>query len=222
MLEIHCPKCHRKISASDVNLATMVACCTDCDELFEVTVTPSKPEIGQPSSLEVLKQGSQFSIIRSWYNPGLFFMTFFCIFWDGFLIFWYAAALSAEKIDIAALLFPLFHVAVGVGLTYTTIAGFLNKTTISLAKGQLNLTHGPLPWRGNLTFASSDLKQFFTLEHVGSKGTRRYELCALMKDGRRVSVLTGLGRSDEVLFIEQQLEQHLGIVDQPVAGEYKA
>lgn len=58
-----------------------------------------------------------------WFQWTFVFLVFFCIAWDGFLLFWYGAALGigflgddAEPVLIM-MLFPLLHVAVGTGLT---------------------------------------------------------------------------------------------------------
>ena len=42
---------------------------------------------------------------------------------------------------------------------------------------------------------------------------------ALMKDGRKVVLVSFLHDPDEARFIEHKLETHLGIADEPVEGE---
>jgi hypothetical protein len=37
-------------------------------------------------------------LVRRWFTPAVLFMAFFCVFWDGFLIRWYAIALSTKRI----------------------------------------------------------------------------------------------------------------------------
>ena len=55
--------------------------------------------------------------------------------------------------------FPIAHVAVGVGLTYYTVAGFVNSTVLRVSEGQLAVRQGPFPWPGNRTLHTSDLDQ---------------------------------------------------------------
>ena len=102
------------------------------------------------------------ALIRlSWFHPILIFMAFFCVFWDGFIIVWYTMALAGPikgNMMWLPLLFPLMHVAVGVGLTYYVIAGFLNSTRILIDHESVHIRHQPLPWRGNRDQPRSDIR----------------------------------------------------------------
>lgn len=225
MIRIHCPECGAEVSAIDVNLERMVARCTGCNALFscatQVSGGPARPERQKPSGLQVREWGGTLQLVRRWLGWHLLFLVPFCIAWDSFLIFWYATALSQPNIPWIMLVFPVAHVAVGVGLTYLIAASFINSTVVSLGQGTLSVRHGPLPWPGNVSLRSADLVQLFTVQKIGSKGARRYELCALLKDGSRVKLLDSPGGPDEAVYMEQQLEKQLGIVDAPVDGEFK-
>jgi hypothetical protein len=173
---------------------------------------------GAPRTLD------RFVVTRSWFSPQLFFQLFFCVAWDGFLVFWYATAIAAPaKAGPFMFVFPIAHVAVGLALTYRTLAGFLNKTWIIATGESLTIRHAPLPWRGNRTIAVSDVHQIFC-EKVASKGRRgsstSYALSVVLADGRKLQLITALPSADQALFLEQQLEERLGIVAAPVGGEY--
>ncbi len=157
---------------------------------------------------------------RSWFSPSLIFMAFFCVVWDSFLVFWYSMALRAGAPWIMVV-FPIAHLAVGVGLTYSTLCGFVNRTRIAVEGGRLSIGHGPLPWRGNRVLETQALDQLFCEEKIGSKGSKSYVLSALLKGGEKVVLLKSLPEADQALYIEALLEDRLGIVDVPVAGEFK-
>lgn len=160
---------------------------------------------------------------RSWYSHQLFFLAFFCVFWDGFMINWYYMILGAESSPGAMfLVFPLLHVAVGVGLTYRTLAGFLNKTWITVADGEVTVRHGPLPWLGNRKVPPGEIQQLYCEQIKGKNGhSSSYTLSAVLRDGRKIDLIKSLPNAAQVLYFEQRIEEHLGIEPAPVAGEFQ-
>lgn len=121
-------------------------------------------------------------------------------------------------------MFPLLHVAAGVGLTYFTICGFVNSTRVMANYESLRVRHGPLPWFGNRDVPRLDIDQLFTKEKVvqGKNGpSRSYELHARLRSGRDVKLVTGLSEAEQARFMEQELERFLGIRDEAVSGELR-
>jgi hypothetical protein len=114
-------------------------------------------------------------------------------------------------------------VAVGVGITYYVLCGWLNRTRITVGRGKVSVRHGPLPWFGNLEMDSSALKQLYVKEVISNSRngtTVRYDLNALTREGRSIKFAGGMETSDQALYIEQEIEKFLGIKDGPVKGEY--
>lgn len=205
----------------------------------QTAIQPARPNVPLPSGIRVVEDttttiesgdyrtaaGSDFRLVltRSWFTFQLFFLAFFCIAWDSFLVFWYfTAATSKGPVPLLMIIFPIAHVAVGVGLTYSTLAGFLNKSWITLTPEALTIRHGPLPWLGNCRLASSDIRQLFC-EQATSRGrnsSTTYTLSAVLSDGRKVPLLKSLPSQDQALYIEQRVETCLGIEDARVGGEY--
>jgi hypothetical protein len=178
-------------------------------------------------------RGGDLVIETRWFEPRRHLgMLAFVLFWDGFLVAWYRTLFRgdahARTIDAMAVLFALFpavHVAIGIGLTYRLLAAFLNKTRVGLREGVLFVQHGPVPWRGNLALPAASIRQLFCEERVVKERrgeTRSYALAALVEGGARVPLLPGLGSADQVLFLEQELEERLGIADGEVEGEVRS
>lgn len=127
---------------------------------------------------------------------------------------------------LVAILFPICHVAVGVGLTYFTAAQFLNSTTIRVSQGSLSILHGPLPWRGVRDIPVRDIEQVYCKEkaYQNRRSTRYvYEVYTILRGrnpvGDSVKLLGGLLEAEQALYIEQALEKHLGLADRSVGGE---
>jgi sporulation protein YlmC with PRC-barrel domain len=174
-----------------------------------------------PRRFQLEDDGTATRISWRWFRPSHLALAGFCVVWDGFLLVWYTIALSRS--EWLMVVFPVLHVLAGLGLTYSTLAGFLNRTHIEVRRDELTIRHGPLPWRGNQTLSRRSLTQLYGEEIIQrSKGQRTgtvYNLMALDREGRKVKLLTDLAEKEQVLYLEQALERRLGIEDAPVEGE---
>ncbi len=232
-MKIHCTSCNAAIPAADIHLETAMAKCRRCDAVFSFAretgvrpggppaVPPDRGEVPMPPDVKIDTGGYDLRITQRWFSFKYIPMAFFCVAWDSFLVFWYSIALTQDGPWIMAV-FPIAHVAVGVGLTYYTLAGFFNRTRILVSRREVAITHEPLPWLGNVRLNVMDLEQLYCQEEAnqGKNGTYyRYQLSALLKDGRKIKLLSNLSKPDTALFIEQQIEKWLKIKDRPVEGE---
>lgn len=231
-MQLFCKSCGEAIRSDDINLDRAIAKCDACHSVFSFAdqfpdAQParafSKPtDMELPKGLQVDNWGGELRIVRSWFSWAILFLVFFCVFWDGFLVVWYAIAIHEQQIIM--MLFPLLHVAVGVGLTYFCIASFVNKTWITVSMGQLTVRHGPLPWPGNRSLFTHDIEQLYVTEHIhrGKNSTSTtYRVNVKKKDGDKVKLASGLQDADQALYIEQEIEKHLNIADRPVPGEMR-
>lgn len=183
-------------------------------------------EMGIPEKIEIHREFQHLLIVRKWFGFRFIVLTLFVIVWDAFLLGWYASLLSFSLPSGPGLLFalfPLLHVAAGIGLTYYTLAGYLNRTTIDVEPNALTIRHGPLPWWGNQDVSSRQLKQLYCKrDDHGGNGYRRgypaYSVHAITEEGRNIKLLSGLDTSEQALFIEQEVEKFLRIEDKPVKG----
>lgn len=180
----------------------------------------SRPRQPRPRSVRIEQSSSGLSLKWRWFTPKYIPMAFFCIAWDSFLIFWYSMAFGMQAPWIF-IVFPIAHLAIGIGLTYATLAGFINTTAIHLANGQFLVQHDPLPWPGEVRLPIEQVRQFFCRlkQAKSSNGSRSYQLVAVLEDGREINLVSNLDSPNIAWFLEQQLEAHLQIVDEPVAGE---
>ncbi|MEQ8763870.1 MAG: hypothetical protein RL885_08085 [Planctomycetota bacterium] len=247
-MRITCPQCRLEIPAEDVHLDTSLAKCRRCDSVFDFTEQVPRSErrrdaarrdsarprenIAAPKGIELRDDGwGGLSIERRWLSPLTFFLLVFVIFWDGFLIFWYSMAgkfAGGEEggmFSMLFFLFPLIHVAVGLALTYFVVASFFNRTTLQCRDGRLTVTHGPFPWPGKRDLDASDIAQLYTKERIrrGNNGGvhTSYQLRLRTKGGQDVKLLSSLNEPDQAMYIEQEIEKHLGIEDRSVRGEYR-
>jgi hypothetical protein len=168
--KITCPDCGVVIPAEDINIERAIAKCRACNAVVDVeqalrgygkkSAFGKRPRVPQPPAIKFEDLGNGMRLTRRWLNWSVVFLTFFCIAWDGFLVFWYSMALQPGAPWIMAV-FPVCHLAIGVGLTYTTLTIYLNRTVLEVDEGRLTVRNGPLPWPGNRALEVSDLEQLY-------------------------------------------------------------
>lgn len=176
--------------------------------------------------LDIYEDENSLEISFKWFTPMAFFLLFFSFFWVGFLVFWYTVSFSTGA-PLMALLFPLIHVSVGIGLVYYVLCLFFNKTYFHIYDGELNVVHQPIPWwRGNRKMNIEDIAQFYVKEKRtdGKNGPKfTYDLRAKLRNNEDKSIMALDDISSQTaLELEKRLEKFLGIQDRPVKGEYRS
>ena len=183
----------------------------------------SDKPVSIPEKLQVQEFGNELRISWKWFSWAVLFLVPFCLAWNSFLVGWYSMALADDGppggMKIIMILFPIAHVAVGVGLLYFCLVLLVNRTTVRIAHGQLTLRHGPIPALGNRTIAADDIAQIH-VRHDRVKGRdgdmqHTYPLAVVMKSGQEIKLLPRNTEADVARAVEQLVEDHLGIEDQP-------
>jgi hypothetical protein len=232
-MKLDCPKCGTEILAENMNLERMVAKCANCHSIFSfakpVDGSQAKAKLAAPQPDKVVLEnlGGRLTLRWHWFSWHILLVTGFAVFWNGILFFGFGGAIISGGASPFAVL-PLMilpHFWVGLAMIYYAITGYVNKTTVTVDYGQLTVRHGPLPWWGNRQIEPAHIVQLYSKEN--RSGYRRnnqwsgnFEVHAILKQGKHQKLLSGLDSSEQALFVEQTIEDHLGIVDYPVRGEY--
>jgi hypothetical protein len=240
-MKIDCTECGARVLAEDVDLPTKMAKCRACNAVFPIDsaapapaprrARPPRPEglqifsdapaLGEPGYRDAPGVGGQVRIVRRWFSPQFIFLLFFCIAWDAFLVFWYAnATKGGGGFTLIAVVFPIAHVAAGVGLTYYTLAGFLNHTTFALDASHFSIQHAPLPWKGSRRIPRGDIVQLYCEEVVsqGKNGpSSAFYLSAVLTGDIKLRLASM--PLDQAKYLEAELEERLGLVNEIVPGQ---
>lgn len=164
------------------------------------------------------------SITIKWFKWVAVFLLFFCFAWNSFLFGFY----SMGDTPWFVYAFTSVHLAVGIGLSYFTLALFINKTYVHVDRGQIKIQHAPLPWIGSKTIDATQITQLYVREvkNKGKKGavSYTYELRAKFQNGLSTVVVGSsvMDDADVAHILEEKIEHYLGIDDQPVKGEHGA
>jgi hypothetical protein len=230
-MQVICPKCDATIPADNLDLNRNLAKCGVCSEVFNCAEQlgglatggesgAGRNEIPMPKGIRVFRRNNALRIVRRWLGPKFFALAIFCLFWNGFMVVWFTIAITQKQWAMAA--FGSIHGTIGLAVAYFTLAGFLNSTTITVMNSMLQIVHGPIRVPGNRQIPADALQQLYTKRHIshGKNGTSiSYELRALTADGKDEKLLGGLDRQEQALFIEQEVEEFLGIEDRVIRGE---
>lgn len=228
----HCPSCGTALPVSAISEALGAARCTACRALIDlgspganVVAAPRAQapvaNLAIPEKWQVEAVPGALTVRWRWLSAAAFFLIPFTLFWNGILaVFAFAGTegfTHPERL-LAGLAIP--HVWVGVGLGYYVLTLFFNSTTVRLGDGAVTVRHGPLWWPGKRELSAREIQQLFVVEKIGNKGSRSYEVCALLRDARHVKLVKA-DDEQKARFLEVRLEQALGLVDQRVEGEHR-
>ena len=225
LVELKCPNCGSKLSPESISPELSAARCGHCSALFAIDLPERKrierPEVVMPKGTKIEERMGELVISRRWIGPMAFVTLVFALFWNGFMLFWNGIAFTQGIWIMSA--FGIIHTGVGLFLIYSVFGMFLNSTVFRVGRGLLEVRIGPVPWKGNKTISVHDVTQLYCSEKVshGKNGSSvSYKVEVVLGGNRRETLVGGLSSADEALFIEQQVEKYLGLLDTPVAGEY--
>ena len=105
-------------------------------------------------------------IVWTWLGWQIVVMTAFAIAWMDFSSTGLERGPSGTKWPCIS---PV-HVAVDRHHVYV-VAGWLNRTRITVGNGKVAVRHRPIPWFGNADIDTSNLKQLYTKEHPSRTAT---------------------------------------------------
>ncbi|MCC7014908.1 MAG: hypothetical protein IT454_20265 [Planctomycetes bacterium] len=225
---LQCPACASNYTKESIDATRGVFVCGHCGALATLPGTPlqaprARPKAPMPSSVKLERDERGAQLTWRWFQPLHVLLACFCIAWDGFLVVWYSIVFGGEVVNWIMMLFPIGHLAVGVALTYATLAGFVNSTRITLDRRELSVRHGPLPWAGNRTLPAADIAQLYCKSKVrrGKRGSTSttYELWLATKSNRSFKLVGGAESDEQVIFLEQWLETALGLENREMPGE---
>tara|TARA_R110002072_G_scaffold243682_1_gene402806 strand:+ start:160082 stop:160795 length:714 start_codon:yes stop_codon:yes gene_type:complete len=233
VMRVDCRNCGESVSADNINIDKLVAKCGACHAVFGFDVAggatkPRKREnIAMPKSVTVENQGGELVIVHRWRSiVAVLFLTVFTLIWNS--ITWTFFVIMWQEGQGFVMAFLSIFVAVGVGVAYLTLGILLNSTEIRVSGRRLTVKSGPLPMPGSVDVRSEDIDQVWVEEKVSHSNSRQghsstsvhYPVFLRMKDGTKKTLARYGQDSDLSLFLEQEIETHLGIEDRPMRGEF--
>lgn len=227
-----CRNCGAGLEADRIDSSLAVATCGHCGSLHEMpnamadtsvqagsvgsSSKSKRIDVALPSRFDVQK--TETSLQVTWAVGGIFHGVVLTLMAAGFAY----AALSSGM---------FFLLGGSLGLLYLAVVRTVNKRRIRVDRSSLQVAQGPMPWPGARTIDASDIEQLFATEHEtrsesGEQDSKEihiskhYRLSANTRSKGRVTILGGLRDPLQALWLEQEIEQVLGLSDRRVAGEH--
>ena len=170
---------------------------------------PDSPTI--PEGLDVIPTGDGVTVRKVWLTWKIAPLALFAIVWDAFLVFWYSQALANPNRPLMSIIFPIGHVAVGIGITYYVLASLVNKTDITVSSSAVTVVTGPAPWIGNKSVRADEVTDVIVRERSGSRNSRTYNVMYADRIHKERKLVTWLAESDQAEFIAQVIRRTLRI-----------
>jgi len=170
---------------------------------------------GLPKGFSVESYADHIRITQLWRSNGAYSIAIaalvFNAVWigNGFV----AVVLSDRELLLRA--FALLFILLGVGLTYSTIAIWFNRTLITVNDSEIDVKIGPIPWLGSKRVPTINIEQLYVKRRFrGSRDNNpryTYNVLAEVPGARPLKILSGLNTRSQAQFIEQEIEGYLGI-----------
>jgi hypothetical protein len=161
--------------------------------------------------LDVIPSADGVTVRRVWLSWRTAPLALFAIVWDSFLFFWYQQALANPNRPLMTVLFPLGHVAVGIGITYYVLASLVNKTDVTVSSSGVTVATGPAPWIGNKVVKANEITDVIVRERNGNRNNRTYNVMFADRVHKEKKLVTWLAESDQAEFIAQVIKHSLAI-----------
>ncbi len=167
-----------------------------------------------PEGLELINDADGITIRKVWRTWLIAPLAIFVIFWDGFLFFWYTQAFAQPDTQFMMLLFPMAHVAVGIGMTYYVVASLFNKTDVVISLTGIKVSIYPFPWFGSKEVKREEITDIIVRERTGNRNRRTYAVMFVDFSRKERKLLASIPESDQAEFIAQTIRDATGIKKQ--------
>ena len=229
-IQINCIECNLPIEADNLNLDRCIAKCANCHTVFDFTkqlenAPKNRPEVAMPDNIEVLQLKNELDVSLQWWSSENkpTFLIFFTLFWNSIVsIFVIVGLLTGEWMMLLGI---SIHLTIGLGLAYYLLCKYFNKTIFRVTRNYLTTQHRPLPvpFYGPKDVSIDDIDQFYCKEYVAATQNKRpvyaYAVYLITNTGKEIKILKGLDTPQQALYVEQEVEKFLGLVDRKVRGE---
>ena len=224
-MSIVCPHCNAIVLENAIHYPTKTARCSHCDYEFSVARLLQNDEdrkkvemvydIPKPARINQYVDGNMLVITRTWERgQGLFMLLLSIPFLIASIAIFGAFLSGTWLVIIHLIVFPIatgFQIRMG-------LQNFLNVTTIQIDPLDITVQHAPIPAFVS-AFGSQDIIQVYVKREYYSK-REVFDVKLVMETGQHQTLIKHLPNSVQALYIEQEIEKFLGIVDAPVRGEY--
>jgi len=192
-------------------------------EQDDQTFTNKITELDLPNKLTLNLYDDYMHMTLSWFGVKTVTATLIAVFVIGtsYMLF-FSGSMTMTGSPLMIKLLPWISAISVTGILYYMLTTWLNKTHIFVSENAIEVKNRPLPWFGNKRLETKNIKQLYTKEVIStstsSNRSSSYDLHIVSLDEDDVTLMN-VDKSEQALFIEQQIEKYLGIKNFGVRGE---
>ena len=149
----------------------------------------------------------EFRLILKWKRPLSMILYALAIGWNVAFVIGLMGWIMTTEHNLVILGFLGAELVTGLIVLYIALAMMQNFTVVRVTASSFRIMHGPIKWPGNLKIESKEIVQ---VTHIERPSTRRLRI--LVRGGKVVDVIDGLGEPHQARFIQFQVERHLGMI----------
>ncbi|RDH84085.1 MAG: hypothetical protein DIZ80_08105 [endosymbiont of Galathealinum brachiosum] len=180
----------------------------------------NESQLEQPKGIKLNRKAEELIITRTWFTISSVIILA--------AITGYFDVMIYQKADVPLLISNFQHqfqwymlipvIAIG-GLHYALLVSLLNKTSIRITPYELSIKHFPIPFPGSMNILSENISQIFCTREESSSmsdsaGRKvKFYLNVKMNNDAIQKLLTVQSSATQILFMEQEIENFLGIED---------
>lgn len=238
---LECKHCHAPLPDDQLRSNDEVVICNFCSTVHyreeKPVPYPEKPKRekekrSRPEKFQVNRMPDGIEIKYRWLGKQHTGLLFFGVIWNAFIIFFtvmmVGGMMSDGSFEFMVLCFMIPFYAVGLGMAYYVLTGFMNHTSIQIRPRNITTVHAPIPTFGSSTDSidSRSIKQVYATRRVAYTSNDVpvyvFDVNYVQKGGDEKTLVKGLDSLHKAVYIEQQIEHLYKISDMPVDGEYRS
>lgn len=225
MQNLKCPNCGDNIAQQDINISAALAKCSHCGEVFgfaNLLSVTAKPLILIPKGITVRNEGEDLIITRWWFDFSWLCILIICFSFALFGIMMVLNMLPAHPpLEEYEPFSPLILAVIG------SLFGFynlINHTEIRINSSRLEIRHIPFAFTKSKSIDVTQINQLYCIDRSSYQRSGENEVCRfsvwmVSNNGDHQKLITGINYGMQALYIVQEIERYLKIVDKPVIDE---
>lgn len=239
---LECKHCHAPLPEKNFSGSDDVVVCEYCGTVHYLNETPvayppekpkrEKSKRSKPDKFTLNKMADGLEIRYRWLGKQHTGLLFFGVIWNAFIIFFtvmmVGGMMSDGSFEVMMFCFLTPFYAVGIGMAYYVLTGFMNHTSIQIRGGSIDTVHAPIPTFGtsNNSIDRRSIEQVYCTRRVAYSSNDVpvyvFDVHYVKKGGEDKELVKGLDSLHKAVYIEQQIEHLYRISDVPVDGEYRS
>lgn len=241
---LECKHCHASLPEEALANGDEIVVCKFCNTVHHMKQErldfpdkakhQEKAKRDKPEKFKLNKLGDGIEINYRWLGKQHTGLLFFAVIWNAFIAFFTFMAVfggmesSGDDPGIMIFCFLTPFYAVGIGMAWYVLTGFLNQTHIQVRSKGISTTHGPVPWMGMSSHncKREDVAQVYCSRRVAYSSNDVpvyvYDVHYVKHGGEDSELVKGLDSIHKAIYIEQVIEKLYKIDDTPVEGEHQS